>query len=87
MRYLHFALGHQPGGTSVCVRLVGNAANIRLLDGANFERYRAGQRFSYLGGLARRSPAFLTVPSAGTWYVVVDMMGLRGEVRASVDVA
>lgn len=57
-------------------------ANVRLLDSSNFQRYRRGERHTYYGGLARTSPARITVPHAGNWYGVVDMQGLRGSTRA-----
>jgi hypothetical protein len=85
-RFLRYDLGQQPRGAVVRVTLSGNAANVRLLDSSGFSAYRGGRRHKYIGGLVRRSPVDLTVPRAGHWYVVVDMQGLRGQVRASVEV-
>ncbi len=59
-------------------------ANVRLIDSNNFNKYRRGQKHSYHGGLAKRSPVRLTIPRSGHWYVVVDMQGLRpAQIRAS----
>ena len=66
--------------------LSGSAANVRLLDSINFQNYRAGRRHQYTGGLITRSPARLTIPRPGTWYVTVDMQGLRGQTRSSIRV-
>lgn len=63
-----------------------NQANVRLLDETNFERFRRGQRHTYRGGLAKRSPFRLAAPQAGHWHVVVDLGGYRGHVSASVRV-
>ena len=60
-----------------------HGANVRLLDSANFQRYKRGQRHQYTGGLAKRSPVRISIPSAGRWFAVVDMQGLRGSTTAS----
>lgn len=64
--------------------LSGNAANVRLLDSANFSNYKSGRQHRYQGGLATRSPVRLVIPRSGHWHVTVDMIGLRGTVRSSV---
>jgi hypothetical protein len=82
-RFLQFDVGHCARGDAVEVTLSAGA-NVRLLDSTNLSRYRRGQQHRYYGGLARRSPARIPVPSSGRWYVVVDMQGLRGSARAAV---
>ncbi len=84
MQFTHYDLGHQSGGEVVEITLVGSAANVRLLDSSNFQRYRNGREHRYVGGLAQKSPVRLQIPHSGTWYVVVDMQGLRGSVRSSM---
>src|SRR5690606_12137206 len=64
--------------------LQGNAANVRLMDSTNFTNYKNGRRHKYYGGLAKRSPVRLTIPSTGTWFVTVDLQGLRGRVSSSI---
>ena len=59
-------------------------ANVRLLDSSNFLKYRNGQLHSYFGGRAKTSPVNLKPPRRGHWYVVVDLGGYPGTVRASV---
>lgn len=81
MRFIHSDLGHRQRGDVVEVTLSAGA-NVRVLDGTNFQRYRRGDRHQYYGGLARRSPTRITIPRSGHWYGVVDMQGLRGSVRA-----
>lgn len=86
MKFIHHDLGRRTKGETVEVTLSGNAANVRLMDGSNFSKYRAGRKHSYYGGLVRRSPARLTIPSNGHWHVTVDMEGLGGSTRAGVRV-
>ena len=60
-------------------------ANVRLMDGENFQKYRSGQQHKYYGGHATVSPVRLRPPHSGRWYVVVDLGGYPGTVRASVE--
>lgn len=81
MNFLQYEFNAK-AGDEIVVEL-DHAANVRLLDSANFARYRRGQSHHYSGGLARRSPVRLHVPSGGHWYVVVDLGGHAGRIRAS----
>ena len=84
MRFIHQDLGYRRTGETIEVALQGNAANVQLMDDANFNSYRNGRRYNYQGGLAKRSPVRLQIPRSGHWHVAVDMRGLRGNVRAGV---
>lgn len=53
---------------------------------SNYRALKAGRRFSFQGGRATNSPVRLAIPSSGHWFVVVDLGGLAGRVRASVAV-
>lgn len=86
MKFHVFDLGHKERGTVVVVSLSGNAANVRLMNSSNLSAYKSGRRHQYIGGLAKRSPVRLSIPSSGHWYVTVDMAGLKGSVRASVSI-
>lgn len=86
MNFTHYNLGHVERGSVVVVTLQGNAANVRLMDGSNFSSYKAGRQHRFFGGLAKQSPVRLQVPNSGTWHVTVDMQGMRGSVRSSVNV-
>lgn len=59
-------------------------ANVRLLDATNFRRFQRGERHEFYGGLAKVSPIRIPVPRTGHWYVVVDLGGYAGSVRANV---
>ncbi len=68
------------------LRFPGSAANVRLLDSINLQKYKSGRRHRYHGGFVKKSPTRLVIPNSGTWYVTVDLQGLRGQVRSSVRV-
>jgi hypothetical protein len=85
-RYSYYDLGELRAGDGVVVKLRGSAANVLLLDRGNFERYRVGLTFSYVGGLRRRSPVQLAVPHDGHWYVAMDLGGRPGHARGAVKV-
>ena len=86
MKFQQHRLGHQQRGNVVEVTLSGSAANVRLLDSGNLQKYKSGRQHRYHGGLVTRSPARLIIPHTGTWYVTVDLQGLRGQARSSVRV-
>ena len=86
MRFNHWNLGHRNQGDIVVVTISGNAANVRLLDSTNFQNYKSGRRHSYHGGRMTQSPTEIPIPRGGSWHVVIDMQGLRGHARASVNV-
>lgn len=82
-QFIHSDLGNRSRGDVVEITLSGSAANVMLMDSSNFNSYKNGRAFRYTGGLARQSPVRLQVPSSGRWHAVVDMRGLRGNVRAA----
>jgi hypothetical protein len=83
MQFIQHNLGYRKGDEIVEITLSGNAANVRLMDSANLSSYKSGRQHRYYGGLAKQSPIRLQIPHSGTWYVAVDMQGLRGSVRSS----
>jgi Domain of unknown function (DUF1883)/TIR domain len=87
VQFSHFDLGRQRRGSVITITLSGSAANVRLLDDTNFRSYRSGRQHRYYGGLAKRSPVRFQIPRDGHWHVTVDLSGLRGQVRASVQVS
>lgn len=84
MQYQVYDLHQCSRGERVQVTLSGSAANVRLMDSSNYNNYKHGRRHSFYGGLMRCSPAVLTIPRSGHWYVTIDLGGLRGTVRSSV---
>ena len=86
MKFNHYNLGHITRGNIVEITLQGSAANVRLMDTSNFNKYKSGHRHTYNGGLVKRSPFRIPVPKSGNWHVTVDMQGLRGTFRSGVRV-
>jgi hypothetical protein len=86
MKFWSWDLRQQPAGALVQFTLQGSAANVRLLDSSNFSAFKAGRRWSGVGGHTTRSPVTLTVPRAGHWHAVVDYGGFAGSGRAAVQV-
>lgn len=86
MDFTHYNLGHVERGTVIEVTLQGSAANVRLMNGSEFNNYRSGRAHRYIGGLIQRSPHRLQVPNSGIWHMTVDMQGLRGSTRSSIRV-
>ena len=84
MNYLHYDLQLQ--ATDIVEVTLDKQANVRLLDDPNYSLYKQGKQHRYYGGLATRLPVRLTPPHAGRWYVVIDLGGYAGTVKASVNI-
>lgn len=82
MKFLHYEFDAGPSDI-IEVTLEGNAANVQLLDSANFLNYKNGRRYQYYGGHATKSPVRLLPPHKTQWHVVVDVGGYAASVRAS----
>ena len=85
MHFIHTDLGNRRRGEIVEVTLT-RAANVRLMNTSNFNNYKNGRKHKFHGGLAKRSPTNIAIPSSGHWHLTVDMQGLRGSTEASVRV-
>jgi hypothetical protein len=83
MQFIQHDLGYRQSGEIIEVTLTA-AANVRLMDSSNLNNFKNDRQHRYYGGLAERSPLHLQIPHSGTWYVTVDMQGLRGSVRSAV---
>lgn len=86
MNFTHYDLGNLEKGRIIEIRLQGNAANVQLLDGTNFSNYKNGRRYRYIGGLARKSLIRLQTTHSSHWHIAVDLRGLGGNVKSSVNV-
>lgn len=84
MNFLHYDL--QLSATQSVRVTLDKAANVRLLDDANFSSYQRGEKHSYVGGHMTKSPVVLKPPHAGRWHLVIDLGGFAGTVNASVGV-
>jgi hypothetical protein len=86
MSFTHYDLGQLSRGDVIEVLLADSAANVRLMDSANFSNYKNGRQHRYIGGLLKKSPVRLQVDNPGHWHVTIDMAGLRGTARSSIRV-
>lgn len=86
MNFTHYDLGTLEQGRIVEISLQGNAANVQLLDSANFSNYKNGRSYRYIGGLAKQSPIRLKTSHSSHWHIAIDLRGLRGNVKSSVRV-
>jgi hypothetical protein len=86
MNFTQYDLGRLNSGQIVEVTLSGSAANVRLMDSANFNSFKTGRQHRYIGGLIRKSPFRTQIPKSGHWYVTIDMNGLQGSVSCAVNV-
>jgi len=84
MNYLHYPF--DLGSTDAVEVTLDKRANVRLMDDANFNRYREGKTHRYHGGYAKQRVVKLIPPSPGHWHVVIDLGGYPGTVRASARV-
>lgn len=85
MKLLHYDLGILKRGEVIKVTLA-RRANVRLINNSNFPKYKDGLRYQFIGGLVKRSPVRLKIPHSDHWHIAIDMQGLRGNTRASVQV-
>lgn len=82
-RYTHYDLGDQRAETTIEITLSA-VANVRLMTGGNFQRFKETLKHQFVGGVAKKSPIRLTVPETGHWHLVVDMEGHKGLAESSV---
>lgn len=85
MQHLYYDLGQQDKGATAVVTL-DKQANVQLMTSSDYRSYKANRRYRYIGGLAKKSPARISIPRSGRWVVVVDLGGSPGKVRAGVHV-
>ena len=86
MRFQHYDLGNRKKGETVKITLSGNAANVQLMDNANFQKYRNRRSCRYHGGHARKSPVLIGIPRSGRWHLAIDLGGYAGSTRSAVDI-
>jgi hypothetical protein len=86
LNFTHYDLGNLEKGRIVEIVLQGNAANVQLLDSSNFNNYKSGRKYRYIGGLAKKSPIHLQTTHSGHWHIAIDLRGLHGNVRSSARV-
>lgn len=86
MEFIKYDFGQLDKGRIIEIRLQGSAANVQLMDSSNFNNYKNGRKYRYIGGLAKQSPIRLATTHSGHWYLAIDMRGLAGRVKTSARV-
>jgi hypothetical protein len=84
MSFLHSR--EHMGCGDVAVVNCSHQCNVMVMDDLNFQNYRSGRSFRYLGGFFRYLPARIAVPSDGEWNIVLDLGGGRATVRHSIQI-
>lgn len=82
-RFTHYDLKEQRAGAIIEVTLSA-VNNVRLMNAVNFQRFKEGLDFKYLGGVAKKSPVKMVIPETGHWHLVIDMEGHHGLADSSV---
>ncbi|MFG3202036.1 DUF1883 domain-containing protein [Streptomyces sp. NPDC048192] len=85
MDHLYKDLGNLKRGSAVIVTLR-NQANVQVMMRSEYNKYKSGRTYRYLGGRVTRSPHRITIPSNGHWVVAIDLGGYSGRIAASVQV-
>ncbi len=83
MDFVHYDLGQLTTGKTVEVAL-SLAANVLLLDDANFNAFRSGRQYKYNGGWVTQSPYRIGIPHPGHWHIAVNLGGAAGSIRTEV---
>jgi hypothetical protein len=86
MTFLKFDLGSLNAGRTVEIVLKGSVTNVRLLDDKNLYNYVHAHEYKFEGGVAKKSPVRLKIPTRGHWYVVLDWKGLEGTAEGTVTI-
>lgn len=82
-RFTHYDLKEQRAGAIIEVSLSA-VNNVRLMTATNFQRFKEGLDFKYVGGVAKKSPVKIVIPEPGHWHLVIDMEGHHGLADSSV---
>ncbi|MFF2320038.1 DUF1883 domain-containing protein [Agrobacterium sp. NPDC058088] len=82
-RYTHYDLKELRAGTTLEISLSA-VNNVRLMTGANFQRFTELLDFKYLGGVAKKSPIRIAVPETMHWHLIIDAEGHSGLAESSV---
>ncbi len=83
MNYLVFEVDAYPADT-IKVNLE-QQANVRLMDYANYQRYKLGQTNDFVGGHVTKTPFLIKPTKFAHWYVVIDLGGAAGSLKADVE--
>ena len=84
MNFLHWKIPGNPG--DLIVVKMNTPAFVRLLDPLNFERYQKLGKFEGTGGWSEATEVVFDLPYKGTFHLVIDQGGAKGDLKATVDI-
>ena len=84
LEFIHFRV--KAGPESIIQVNISQPAYVRLMDELNFQKYKMKKNYKYTGGYASTPKVDLRPHVRSEWHVVVDLEGMSGHVRASVDI-
>jgi hypothetical protein len=84
VQYLHYPINTSVGATILLT--LDRQAKVRLLDAANYQKYRRGEQHHSYSKLVRASQVRMQVPRTGCWHVIVDLGGPAEHAQASVQI-
>lgn len=61
-------------------------ANVKIMNSTNFQNYKKGKSYRFHSGLAKVSSLIIKPPRKGHRYVVINLGGYSGRVKASVKI-
>ena len=85
MDELHYQIVTGPGDR-IRVYLRGNAANVLVMEDADYVNYRQGRAYNYYGGYYTKSPVIIKPRVYGPLNVVINLGGFAGTVNAVVQI-
>jgi hypothetical protein len=85
VEHLYNDLGNLKKGSTVIVTLR-NQANVQVMTRSQYNNYKSGRQYRYIGGLVKRSPHRVVIPNNDHWVVAIDLGGYAGRISASVAV-
>jgi hypothetical protein len=83
MNYLVFEVDAYPADT-IRVQLE-QQCNVQVMDYTNYQRYKLGQKHDFIGGNVTKTPFLIKAPHFAHWYVVIDLGGAAGSLKAKVE--
>ena len=84
MDYLKYEI--DAGPDDIIEVTLDNAANVQLMNQENFTNYDNYRDYRYHGGYVQQSPFRISPPHQGHWFLVIDLGGGAGSVRAEAKI-
>ena len=83
-KFIHYQV--TAGPENIIQVKLSKRANVRFMNTVNYQKYRMGKPYEFAGGTALESPVEFRPEDKRQWHVIIDMIGLQGETKASIKV-